>query len=110
MIRRPPRSTLFPYTTLFRSHILDQRMFQEPLDLVMKIVAIRWIDLGRDSQGHPGTLGDFDGMVGAFFRRNTPQKCEVGAGSRVIRVQILRNTVVDGARPIGAWQRSPLGI
>src|SRR3712207_9225373 len=23
MIRRPPRSTLFPYTTLFRSHQLD---------------------------------------------------------------------------------------
>src|SRR5688572_33366097 len=25
MIRRPPRSTLFPYTTLFRSHELVQR-------------------------------------------------------------------------------------
>src|SRR3712207_8989323 len=25
MIRRPPRSTLFPYTTLFRSVRLDQR-------------------------------------------------------------------------------------
>src|SRR2546430_4555720 len=24
MIRRPPRSTLFPYTTLFRSHLLEQ--------------------------------------------------------------------------------------
>src|SRR2546430_6019607 len=24
MIRRPPRSTLFPYTTLFRSHVVDQ--------------------------------------------------------------------------------------
>src|SRR2546427_4244046 len=24
MIRRPPRSTLFPYTTLFRSHAADQ--------------------------------------------------------------------------------------
>src|SRR2546430_7560204 len=24
MIRRPPRSTLFPYTTLFRSHLLDR--------------------------------------------------------------------------------------
>src|SRR5258705_3054901 len=24
MIRRPPRSTLFPYTTLFRSHSIDQ--------------------------------------------------------------------------------------
>src|SRR2546430_11681784 len=25
MIRRPPRSTLFPYTTLFRSHSCEQR-------------------------------------------------------------------------------------
>src|SRR2546430_9223633 len=24
MIRRPPRSTLFPYTTLFRSHAIEQ--------------------------------------------------------------------------------------
>src|SRR5260221_14789591 len=24
MIRRPPRSTLFPYTTLFRSHLIEQ--------------------------------------------------------------------------------------
>src|SRR2546429_2501981 len=24
MIRRPPRSTLFPYTTLFRSHVCDR--------------------------------------------------------------------------------------
>src|SRR3989441_6353899 len=29
MIRRPPRSTLFPYTTLFRS--LDERFVREPL-------------------------------------------------------------------------------
>src|SRR2546427_2243600 len=26
MIRRPPRSTLFPYTTLFRSHRLPQQL------------------------------------------------------------------------------------
>src|SRR3712207_9181677 len=26
MIRRPPRSTLFPYTTLFRSQVLHSRM------------------------------------------------------------------------------------
>src|SRR2546422_5646746 len=25
MIRRPPRSTLFPYTTLFRSHDVDEQ-------------------------------------------------------------------------------------
>src|SRR3712207_6948049 len=26
MIRRPPRSTLFPYTTLFRSHLAGERV------------------------------------------------------------------------------------
>src|SRR5260370_4727225 len=30
MIRRPPRSTLFPYTTLFRSDLISQRVV-EPL-------------------------------------------------------------------------------
>src|SRR3989454_9659013 len=30
MIRRPPRSTLFPYTTLFRSHHLDLKGVLEP--------------------------------------------------------------------------------
>src|SRR3712207_9048575 len=29
MIRRPPRSTLFPYTTLFRSHPGTPRLFTE---------------------------------------------------------------------------------
>src|SRR3712207_7793651 len=30
MIRRPPRSTLFPYTTLFRSRDLDGRVSRLP--------------------------------------------------------------------------------
>src|SRR3712207_8540437 len=30
MIRRPPRSTLFPYTTLFRSHTDDQVSRPDP--------------------------------------------------------------------------------
>src|SRR3712207_8693545 len=30
MIRRPPRSTLFPYTTLFRSRILYNRASADP--------------------------------------------------------------------------------
>src|SRR3712207_8285213 len=29
MIRRPPRSTLFPYTTLFRSHTADVIKYRE---------------------------------------------------------------------------------
>src|SRR5687767_15260538 len=31
MIRRPPRSTLFPYTTLFRSPNLQRWLNQDPL-------------------------------------------------------------------------------
>src|SRR2546426_7664427 len=34
MIRRPPRSTLFPYTTLFRSHAMI--IFQQPPQVVWK--------------------------------------------------------------------------
>src|SRR3712207_7526781 len=30
MIRRPPRSTLFPYTTLFRSYTLQQVLLNMP--------------------------------------------------------------------------------
>src|SRR2546426_3184940 len=37
MIRRPPRSTLFPYTTLFRSHALVELFPEgrEPHDLLV---------------------------------------------------------------------------
>src|SRR5688572_31282268 len=33
MIRRPPRSTLFPYTTLFRSSLAGGFLFQAPRSL-----------------------------------------------------------------------------
>src|ERR1035438_652962 len=32
MIRRPPRSTLFPYTTLFRSYQNENNTFMNPTD------------------------------------------------------------------------------
>src|SRR5690349_23713212 len=48
MIRRPPRSTLFPYTTLFRSEVLA-------LD--------RDVDLGRRPQGRAGELAQRRGAV-----------------------------------------------
>src|SRR2546422_3626178 len=35
MIRRPPRSTLFPYTTLFRSHLLTGHLVvQHVIDII----------------------------------------------------------------------------
>src|SRR3712207_8948339 len=37
MIRRPPRSTLFPYTTLFRSHLLGATGALEAMIVVKSI-------------------------------------------------------------------------
>src|SRR2546422_1472213 len=54
MIRRPPRSTLFPYTTLFRSHpeaVLDAR------DLAGLDVA------AQAGRGHALQLADHRGVV-----------------------------------------------
>src|SRR3712207_8899388 len=34
MIRRPPRSTLFPYTTLFRSTIADAETIEIDFDMI----------------------------------------------------------------------------
>src|SRR5256885_11638365 len=43
MIRRPPRSTLFPYTTLFRSHCqltaAERAQYQDDLDAHARQVA-----------------------------------------------------------------------
>src|SRR2546423_9967277 len=38
MIRRPPRSTLFPYTTLFRSAI-EQYLFEERRDVLRLVTS-----------------------------------------------------------------------
>src|SRR3712207_7547473 len=53
MIRRPPRSTLFPYTTLFRSVVFGSDW---PMaDPAAEIAAIR--DLGLTKEEEDGILG-----------------------------------------------------
>src|SRR5258708_28190739 len=46
MIRRPPRSTLFPYTTLFRSSSVPgyNFTFQDPTDPSGTTYDVRWAD------------------------------------------------------------------
>src|SRR3712207_7715888 len=47
MIRRPPRSTLFPYTTLFRSLLqLFQALLQPPLQVVSPLPGLGGVDAG----------------------------------------------------------------
>src|SRR2546422_6666254 len=49
MIRRPPRSTLFPYTTLFRSQIL-------PMDSLPHPPGVSGALAGRRSEEHTSEL------------------------------------------------------
>src|SRR2546422_8423896 len=49
MIRRPPRSTLFPYTTLFRSLLPPERAAQPGVPI--RVEALR--GLGRHPRGEP---------------------------------------------------------
>src|SRR3712207_9138356 len=41
MIRRPPRSTLFPYTTLFRSHGVEA---DQSVELLLALAVTRGLD------------------------------------------------------------------
>src|SRR3712207_8537859 len=54
MIRRPPRSTLFPYTTLFRS-LRDARLnlFGREERLKVRVAELRRGCCGRRRQGRP---------------------------------------------------------
>src|SRR3712207_9566289 len=40
MIRRPPRSTLFPYTTLFRSFFVFLKQFKDALVMILIAASI----------------------------------------------------------------------
>src|SRR2546426_8189517 len=67
MIRRPPRSTLFPYTTLFRSHPFAPReqatgyrtLFRQLEDMLAEITGFPKVSL----QPNSGAQGEFTGLL-----------------------------------------------
>src|SRR5256885_17123486 len=63
MIRRPPRSTLFPYTTLFRSiqTIQEHAMSSTPTITEIEVIPVA----GRD-----GMLMNLSGAHAPYFTRN----------------------------------------
>src|SRR5258708_18869448 len=65
MIRRPPRSTLFPYTTLFRSAALHRGARAdalEPGDHARQLHQVGELEVQREAQ--PGVVHDVaDGVV-----------------------------------------------
>src|SRR2546422_1664863 len=57
MIRRPPRSTLFPYTTLFRSHMIksDATMLLRPKTGLKDMI----VELNPGTQSRPTVKSGF---------------------------------------------------
>src|SRR3712207_6961243 len=65
MIRRPPRSTLFPYTTLFRSQVVQ---------LAKVLPKARLVGHGEGPHHPPGGQGRAVGLVDGVKEEVTPEK------------------------------------
>src|SRR5260370_13278361 len=100
MIRRPPRSTLFPYTTLFRSQRLRRRIqmiFQDPYASlnprfrVDAIVAepIRAFDLIQGERNIRDRVGELLSLVGLHADDGWKYPHEFSGGQRQ-RIAIAR--------------------
>src|SRR3712207_9046130 len=82
MIRRPPRSTLFPYTTLFRSGFepvevgLEGRPAGDDPGVAARLPAAVDVDLGERQR------------LGLFRRRVAPGRDVVGREPRVLRLGV----------------------
>src|SRR2546430_12834295 len=71
MIRRPPRSTLFPYTTLFRSlddaEIIERRRRRlrigQRLERAVRVVVLLEIQLRQRSEEHTSELQSQSNLV-----------------------------------------------
>src|SRR5258708_40116182 len=77
MIRRPPRSTLFPYTTLFRSTKSMWRMLGEAVDALSADDSLRCVIIrgaGEKAFSPGNDIAEF-----ATARSNKAQAIEYGA-------------------------------
>src|SRR5438445_7044769 len=88
MIRRPPRSTLFPYTTLFRS--LAALGFI--LYFVVRLVSPSTADKIRDarSEEHTSELQSRQYLVCRLLLEKKKSRSETHPGQRTTRQCILR--------------------
>src|SRR5690242_21272447 len=66
MIRRPPRSTLFPYTTLFRSH-----RRKRAVPLVVELVAADPVLADPRAGCHLRAAGVAPSLIGVALARST---------------------------------------
>src|SRR2546430_4308159 len=100
MIRRPPRSTLFPYTTLFRSAaVIDERVEQHFLRIEIEVVGglVEQQRVRRPERSEEHTLNSSHSQISyAVFclkKKKNKIHCYCGRGRNVMCVvSILLST------------------
>src|SRR5256884_9921789 len=107
MIRRPPRSTLFPYTTLFRSRDRRLRLDVGQLDPLQRLQERRQIevpDRGREDQVQRRVHHFLIGVADGGQRVPTQVHDDVGGREVALGHESVRHAVavgVDGLRGAG---------
>src|SRR3712207_3985601 len=76
MIRRPPRSTLFPYTTLFRSKPSCRSFFMWSVDMTDYLFGLLGVELAVHA-------------LAAFF-----ELCALGSNGAIKRIHVMLEQVV----------------
>ena len=127
MIRRPPRSTLFPYTTLFRSLNPRQRGFHLITDEVLKhLPEVQEIEVGTmqvfikhtsasltiNEDADPTVRDDFESHFNQMVPENAPYYQHTCDGPddmpAHLKSSILGSSVsipiTDGKLNLGTWQ------
>src|SRR3989454_8723469 len=91
MIRRPPRSTLFPYTTLFRSHrVVPFQRGREQVGLLLQRQERRQDPLAR-SEEHTSELQSPCNLVCRLLLEKKKHKTHTSEG-RAVDVVVCRKT------------------
>src|SRR2546422_11306487 len=98
MIRRPPRSTLFPYTTLFRSYVIPATG-GDPRTLVARPGMNRALQFSPDGKWVAFiSTGGYDGMVAA-------EDLHIVAAD--VRLETIRNLTGARAGWVGQFALAP---
>src|SRR3712207_8867288 len=101
MIRRPPRSTLFPYTTLFRSHLMaylrhgsgvSRREGEVQLDLADRVEEERHCPIVR-SEEHTSELQSRQYLVCRLLLEKKKMKPLLNHFSSELGIQCILSTL-----------------
>src|SRR2546425_3745164 len=107
MIRRPPRSTLFPYTTLFRSRVRRPVTADEYASFVMRLAsgAVATITLTTVASHGPGHFAQITGRDGTLVLTGETS-LEIGRPGGPLEDASVPDDLWEQTAPNNMWARS----